>query len=44
MQILIEPAAWRYQNRRVGFEQLDDGIGCIFVRFSPRNNVLASLM
>src|SRR5277367_1719799 len=21
-----------YQSRRVGFEQLDDGIGCIFVR------------
>jgi hypothetical protein len=32
MQILIEPAASRYQSRRVGFEQLDDGIGCIFVR------------
>ncbi len=31
MQILIEPAASRYQSRRVGFEQLDDGIGCIFV-------------
>jgi hypothetical protein len=32
MQILIEPAASRYQSRSVGFEQLDDGIGCIFVR------------
>jgi len=27
MEILIEPAS-RYQNRRVGGEQLDDGIGC----------------
>jgi hypothetical protein len=32
MQIPIEPAAWRYKSRRVGFEQLDDGIGCIVVR------------
>jgi hypothetical protein len=28
MEILIEPAASRYQNRRVGCEQLDHGIGC----------------
>ena len=32
MQILIDLAAWSYQSRRVGFEQLDDSIGCIFVR------------
>jgi len=30
--ILIEPAAWRYQSRNVGFEPLDDGVGCIFMR------------
>jgi hypothetical protein len=28
MQILIQPAGWRYESRSVGCEQLDDGIGC----------------
>jgi hypothetical protein len=32
MQTPIEPAASHHQSRRVGFEQLDDGIGCIFAR------------
>jgi hypothetical protein len=40
MQILIEPAALRHQSRRVGFEQLDDGIGCMFVldHFAAKNS------
>src|SRR5271157_212585 len=29
MQILIEPAPSPHQSRRVGFGQLDDGIGCV---------------
>src|ERR1700735_2315989 len=28
VQILTEPAGSRYKSRRVGLEQLDDGIGC----------------
>jgi hypothetical protein len=32
IEIVIEPAAPRHQSRSVGFEQLDDSIGCIFVR------------
>jgi hypothetical protein len=31
MQILVAPAASRYQSRGVRFEQLDDGIGYTFV-------------
>jgi hypothetical protein len=41
LQILIEPAAWRYQSEGWAFEQLDDGIGSIFVqktRFVARQN------
>src|SRR5580698_4065811 len=29
VQILTEPAGSRYKSRRVGLEQLDDGIGCM---------------